>query len=140
MNADHITRFKPCRLHRRHRLHKTGLTLCRSGLRSATSRSRRTNQRRRMAEGGGHMKGRGYDDRERKQPIEMLKNFQTRILKTISSGGRDGSIGCAYEGKSKLAALMGDEFFGTIAGKVVLDFGCGEGAEAIEWLREAPAR
>jgi len=27
---------------------------------------------------------------------------------------------------------MGDEFFTTIAGKVVLDFGCGEGAEAIE--------
>jgi len=27
---------------------------------------------------------------------------------------------------------MGDEFFGKIAGKVVIDFGCGEGAEAVE--------
>jgi len=27
---------------------------------------------------------------------------------------------------------MGDEFFSKIAGKVVIDFGCGEGAEAVE--------
>jgi SAM-dependent methyltransferase len=70
----------------------------------------------------------------------MLTNFQTRILKTISSGGRDGSAGCVYQGKSKLAALMGDEFFTTIAGKVVLDFGCGEGAEAIEMAQRGASR
>src|SRR5438876_7450738 len=70
----------------------------------------------------------------------MLTNFQTRILKTISSGGRDGSTGCVYQGKSKLAALMGDEFFTTIAGKVVLDFGCGEGAEAIEMAQRGASR
>ncbi|MGP8246069.1 MAG: class I SAM-dependent methyltransferase [Bryobacteraceae bacterium] len=59
----------------------------------------------------------------------MLTNIQYRILKRISPGAPDGG---AYEGQSKLAVLMGDEFFTKIAGKVVIDFGCGEGAEAVE--------
>lgn len=61
---------------------------------------------------------------------EMLTNIQYRILKRISPGAPD----CCnvYEGKSKLAALMGDEFFTKIEGKVVIDFGCGVGAEAVE--------
>jgi len=37
-----------------------------------------------------------------------------------------------YKGKSKLAVLMGDEFFPKIAGKVVIDFGCGDGNDAVE--------
>ncbi|HEY2118827.1 MAG TPA: methyltransferase domain-containing protein [Candidatus Acidoferrum sp.] len=63
---------------------------------------------------------------------EMLTNIQYRILKRISTGAPDCCGGCIYEGKSKLAVLMGDEFFNKIAGKVVIDFGCGEGAEAVE--------
>ena len=61
----------------------------------------------------------------------MFTNIQYRILKRISPGAQDCS-GCVYEGKSKLAVLMGDEFFTKIAGKVVIDFGCGEGAESVE--------
>ena len=63
---------------------------------------------------------------------EMLTNIQYRILKRISPGAPDCCSGCIYEGKSKLAVLMGDEFFTKIAGKVVIDFGCGEGAETVE--------
>ena len=55
-----------------------------------------------------------------------------RILKTISPGASSACSGNAYEGKSKLAVLMGNDFFSNIAGKVVIDFGCGEGSEAIE--------
>ena len=38
----------------------------------------------------------------------------------------------ACEGRSKLAILMGDGFFPKIAGKVIVDFGCGDGADAVE--------
>src|ERR1017187_184221 len=62
----------------------------------------------------------------------MLTNIQYRILKRISPGAPDCCSGGIYEGKSKLAVLMGDEFFTKIAGKVVIDFGCGEGADAVE--------
>jgi SAM-dependent methyltransferase len=62
----------------------------------------------------------------------MLTNIQYRILKRISSGAPDCCSESVYEGRSKLAVLMGEEFFTKIAGKVVIDFGCGEGAEAVE--------
>ncbi len=62
----------------------------------------------------------------------MLTYLQYRILKAISPGASSACSGNAYEGKSKLAVLMGDDFFSKIAGKVVVDFGCGEGSEAIE--------
>jgi SAM-dependent methyltransferase len=53
-------------------------------------------------------------------------------LKTISPGEPDSCSGSAYIGKSKLAILLGPDFLQTIRGKRVIDFGCGEGAEAIE--------
>ena len=70
----------------------------------------------------------------------MLTNIQVRILKAVSPGIPDCCSGCAYEGKSKLAVLMGDEFFPRIAGKVVIDFGCGEGADAVEMARNGAKR
>jgi len=62
----------------------------------------------------------------------MFANLQYQILKRISPGAPDCCSGRIYEGKSKLAVLMGDEFFAEIAGKVVIDFGCGEGTDALE--------
>jgi SAM-dependent methyltransferase len=62
----------------------------------------------------------------------MFTNLQYRILKKISPAAPDCCSGSVYEGKSKLAVLMGDEFFPKIAGKVIIDFGCGEGADAVE--------
>jgi len=63
---------------------------------------------------------------------EMLTNIQYQILKRISPGAPDCCSGSTYEGKSKLAALMGDEIFNKITGKVIIDFGCGEGSDAVE--------
>ena len=40
-----------------------------------------------------------------------------------------------YEGSSKLEALFGPTIWDLIADKVVLDFGCGPGREAIELAR-----
>jgi len=63
---------------------------------------------------------------------DLLTNVQYRILKNISPGDPDCCTGSAYEGRSRLDALLGEELLGKVAGKVVIDFGCGEGAEAIE--------
>jgi SAM-dependent methyltransferase len=70
----------------------------------------------------------------------MLTNIQIKILKTISPGGATGCNGSAYIGKSKLAVLMGDNFFEEIAGKVVIDFGCGDGADAVEMALKGAKR
>lgn len=43
--------------------------------------------------------------------------------------------GAAYAGKSKLRTLLGDRLLRGIEGKTVIDFGCGEGAEAVELAR-----
>jgi SAM-dependent methyltransferase len=66
----------------------------------------------------------------------MFTNLQYQILKRISPGSPDCCSGSVYEGKSKLAVLMGEEFFPRIAGKVVIDFGCGEGADAVEMAQK----
>ncbi len=63
---------------------------------------------------------------------EMLTNIQYRILKMISPGSPGCCSGGFYQGKSKLAVLMGADFFSRIVGKTVIDFGCGEGADAVE--------
>lgn len=70
----------------------------------------------------------------------MLINIQYRILKRIYPGAPDCCNGPIYEGKSKIAALMGDEIFNKIAGKVIIDFGCGEGADAVEMARRGAKR
>lgn len=72
-----------------------------------------------------------YQRREDHQS-EMLTNIQYRILRRISPGAPDCCSACVYERKSKLAVLMGADFFTKIVGKVVIDFGCGEGAGAVE--------
>lgn len=70
----------------------------------------------------------------------MLTKLQYRILKRISPGAPDCCSGCVYENKSKLAVLMGDEFFTKIAEKVIIDFGCGEGADAVEMAEKGAKR
>lgn len=48
--------------------------------------------------------------------------------------------GNTYAGKSKLDVLMPAEFWNDITGKVVIDFGCGEGREAIEIAKRGADR
>jgi SAM-dependent methyltransferase len=62
----------------------------------------------------------------------MLTGIQFRILKMIHPGGPRTPGHSAYEGKSKLAVLLGDQFFDHVLGKTVIDLGCGDGTEAVE--------
>ncbi len=71
----------------------------------------------------------------------LVNGFQYWILKTMfpapPAGGDGGDLYC---GQLKLKTLFGDSFFESIAGKVVIDFGCGVGLEAIEMARMGAAR
>ena len=40
--------------------------------------------------------------------------------------------GSAFAAKGKLRTLLGDDFLEEVRGKEIIDFGCGEGAEAVE--------
>ena len=66
----------------------------------------------------------------------MLTSLQIKILKKISPGAPNCCGGGVYKGKSKLAVLLGQDFFQRIAGKSVIDFGCGEGSDAIEMAQK----
>jgi SAM-dependent methyltransferase len=70
----------------------------------------------------------------------ILTNLQFRILKKISPGEPGCCSGAAYEGKSKLKILMGADFFSRVAGKTVIDFGCGEGRDAVEMAQNGAGR
>jgi SAM-dependent methyltransferase len=70
----------------------------------------------------------------------VLTAIEVRILKWISPVAPRTCGPNVYEGKSKLSVLMGDGFFDRIAGKVVIDFGCGEGTEAVEMAQKGARR
>lgn len=70
----------------------------------------------------------------------MLTDIEIRILKWISPAASSARGPGIYEGRSKLSILMGDRFFDRIAGKVVIDFGCGEGTEAVEMAQRGARR
>ncbi|GAC1400820.1 MAG: hypothetical protein NVSMB56_15930 [Pyrinomonadaceae bacterium] len=56
-----------------------------------------------------------------------------KILQHISSNGDTGLMdGSNYIGKSKLETLLSKKIWDETTGKIVIDFGCGNGAEAIE--------
>ena len=71
---------------------------------------------------------------------EMLTNIQYRILKAIRPISPDFRGESVYRGKSKLALLFGEDFLGRISGKTVIDFGCGEGDDAVEMAQKGPRR
>ncbi len=70
----------------------------------------------------------------------MLTELQYRILKRISPGPPGCCSGSVYQGKSKLAIQLGEDIFSRIARKVVIDFGCGEGADAVEMAANGAKR
>src|ERR1700752_1379798 len=70
----------------------------------------------------------------------MWTNSQHRILKRISPASPDCCTGSIYEGKSKLAILLGEEFLSKLSGKTVVNFGCGEGIEAIVMAQKGAKR
>jgi SAM-dependent methyltransferase len=59
-----------------------------------------------------------------------------RLLKKISKDGKTGYMdGSAYATRSKLEALLGPYFWREIKDKVIVDFGCGSGSDAIEMVQ-----
>lgn len=52
----------------------------------------------------------------------------------------DGGAVAAYQDRSKLEALFGPRFWDEIAGRTVIDFGCGTGDEAIELAQRGARR
>ncbi len=64
-----------------------------------------------------------------------------RILKHFWPRGETGYLdGSAYQNRSKLEVLLGDDVWSKVAGKVVIDFGCGAGSEAIDMARQGARR
>ena len=56
-----------------------------------------------------------------------------RILKAVSDDGETGYMdGSVYDNKSKIATLLGENIWDETRDKVVIDFGCGTGAESVE--------
>ena len=70
----------------------------------------------------------------------MLTELQYRLLKRISPGPPGCGSGSVYQGKSKLAVQLGEDILSRIADKVVIDFGCGEGADAVEMAAKGAKR
>ena len=62
----------------------------------------------------------------------MLDYLQYSLLKRIAPGEPTHMTGAIYANKSKLRILLGDDIFDKLRGTRVIDYGCGDGAEAIE--------
>jgi SAM-dependent methyltransferase len=55
------------------------------------------------------------------------------LLKKFSKDGETGYMGgSAYTAKSKLEVLLGPDFWREIKNRVIVDFGCGYGSDAVE--------
>jgi 2-polyprenyl-3-methyl-5-hydroxy-6-metoxy-1,4-benzoquinol methylase len=68
----------------------------------------------------------------------MLSKVQYHFLRKCFPGRSESKS--PYFGCSKLRVLFGPEFFTSIAGKTVIDFGCGEGDEAVEMAQAGAKR
>ena len=66
----------------------------------------------------------------------MFTGIQYKLLKKIAPAEPAVVTGAAYEGKSKLRVILGDQFLSLIRDKTVIDFGCGEGVECVEMARQ----
>jgi SAM-dependent methyltransferase len=66
-----------------------------------------------------------------------------RLLTALSpdgSGGLSNGVPDAYRHKSKLEQLLGRDIWDQVRGKVVVDFGCGEGREVVEIAERGAAK
>jgi hypothetical protein len=60
-----------------------------------------------------------------------------RLLRSLWVRRATRLDGTAYIGKSKLRVLLGPAIYEELRGKVIVDFGCGEGIEASSLLAMA---
>jgi len=64
----------------------------------------------------------------------LLKNFGQHAT------APDYQDAASYKGLSKLEILFGKDVWKTVEGKIVIDFGCGHGTEAIEMVKHGAQR
>jgi SAM-dependent methyltransferase len=63
------------------------------------------------------------------------------LLRRISADGETGYCdGSAYEGVSKIETLLGKKIWADTKDKVVIDFGCGDGEDAVEVAQRGAKR
>ena len=62
-----------------------------------------------------------------------------RILKAVGKTDHD-DVPAAYKGVSKLDKLLGEGFWKAIENKIVIDFGCGFGEDAVEMAKRGANR
>jgi SAM-dependent methyltransferase len=63
------------------------------------------------------------------------------LLRRISADGETGYCdGSAYEGVSKIETLLGKKIWAETKDKVVIDFGCGDGEDAVEVAKRGAKR
>ncbi len=70
----------------------------------------------------------------------MLTGLQYQILKRVWPGRPDLATEMPVAAGSRVASLFGEDFISRLPGKIVADFGCGEGKEAIELARHGAAK
>ena len=64
-----------------------------------------------------------------------------RLLRRLSSDGETGYCdGSAYAGVSKIETLLGTQIWEATRDKVVIDFGCGDGEDAVEIAKRGAQR
>lgn len=68
----------------------------------------------------------------------MLTYFQYRLLKKFAP--HPPTSGDVYADRSKVLTMLGADFYSHVAGKLVIDFGCGYGDEAVEMAQRGPIR
>ena len=66
--------------------------------------------------------------------------FGYRLLRTLWPGPVDNLSGKAYANKDKLEVVLGSNVYEELEGKIVVDFGCGEGLESIRIAQNGAAR
>src|SRR5688500_4736226 len=69
----------------------------------------------------------------------MLTALQYQLLRRIRTAPPVMAVARAYDGRSKLDVLVGT-LMGDVQGKTVIDFGCGDGLEALDLVRRGAAR
>jgi SAM-dependent methyltransferase len=70
----------------------------------------------------------------------MLTSLQYWLLMRIAPRANAKITGIEYKNKSKLEVLLGKKFIEQLKDKVVIDFGCGAGNEAIDLVRQGVSR
>jgi SAM-dependent methyltransferase len=76
----------------------------------------------------------------RHAPDSILDGMQYRVLKRISPREPGYMSGEVYNGKIKIKELLGDQVLDQLRGKVVIDFGCGEGDDAVALAKNCARR